>query len=166
LHALYLLSVWLHVFAAAIWVGGTFFLTLVVVPALRGAAPSARAGLLKEAGRRFRNVAWACFSIVLVTGSVNLWVRGVRLADFLRPEWLSSPFGKAVACKLCVFVLVLCVSAYHDFVAGPAATKALREARGTEAERLRARASWLGRGNATLALVLIALGVILVRGWP
>ena len=165
MQALYLFSVWLHILAATAWVGGIFFLVLVVVPWLRSGGTTQAGTFLRETGERFRNVGWACFAIVLVTGTFNLWVRGVRLADFARPEWLSSPFGKTVLLKLGAFVLVLVVSAIHDFVVGPKATAAItRDPRSPEAARFRRRASLLGRLNALLALVLVALAVMIVRG--
>jgi putative copper export protein len=98
---------------------------------------------------------------------VNLAARGVRLADLVDPAWQRSPFGSAVLYKLGVFMCVLGVSAVHDFWLGPRATVVMeRDPRSAHAERLRRTASWLGRTNALLALVLIALGVIIVRGWP
>jgi uncharacterized membrane protein len=164
----YLLSVWLHILAATVWVGGMAFLVLVVVPWLRSSGDRARgASLLRDTGRRFRNVGWTCFAIVLVTGAFNLAARGVRLSDFANPVWLASPFGRAVWCKLGVFAGVLVVSIVHDFGVGPRATAVMeRDPRSPEAEKLRKLASVLGRTNALLALVLVALGVIIVRGWP
>jgi uncharacterized membrane protein len=166
-HAVYLLSVWLHILAAITWIGGMFFLVLVVVPWLR-AGNRARAGtLLRDTGIRFRTVGWACFAIVLVTGTFNLWFRGVRFSDFANAEWRSSPFGHAVEWKLTTFVIVLAVSAVHDFHLGPRATLAVeRDPTSVEAERARRSASLLGRVNVLLALALVALGVIIVRGWP
>jgi putative copper resistance protein D len=35
MHGLYLLSVWLHIMAAVVWIGGTIFLVIVLVPAIR-----------------------------------------------------------------------------------------------------------------------------------
>lgn len=165
MRALYLFSVWLHILAATTWIGGMLFLVLVVVPWLRRGDRAAAGAFLRETGARFRNVGWACFGILLVTGTFNLWVRGVRFSDFTRVEWLSSPFGAVVTLKLGVFAMVLIVSAVHDLVVGPRATLAIdRDARSAETARLRRRASLLGRGNVALALVLVALAVILVRG--
>ncbi|HXS15960.1 MAG TPA: DUF4149 domain-containing protein, partial [Polyangiaceae bacterium] len=164
---LYLLSVWLHILAAMVWVGGMLFLVLVAVPWLRSGQRAQAAAFFRETGPRFRSVGWTCFLVLLSTGSFNLWVRGVRLADFGRAEWLASPFGKTVLLKLSVFALVLVVSAVHDFLVGPRATRAItRDPRSSEAERARRRASTMGRINVVLALVLVALGVVLVRGWP
>lgn len=164
---LYLASVWLHILAATTWVGGMLFLMLVVVPWLRSGGRSQAVVFLRETGERFRSVGWACFGVLVVTGTFNLWVRGVRLADFGRAEWRSSPFGRAVLWKLAVFVVILGVSAVHDFAVGPGATRAISEDPGSaHAEALRRRASLLGRANALLALTIVALAVILVRGWP
>jgi uncharacterized membrane protein len=167
MHTLYVLSVWTHVLAAITWIGGMFFLVLVVVPWLRGRDRATAATFLRETGTRFRNVAWTCFAVLLTTGIANLWMRGVRLENFADSEWLSSPFGHAVVCKLAVFVLALVISAVHDFVVGPRAALAVeQDPRSADAESLRRQASWLGRVNVLLALLLVALGVILVRGWP
>lgn len=164
----YLLSVWLHILAAITWIGGMLFLVLVVVPWLRGGARVDAATFLRETGGRFRTVGWTCFAILLGTGVVNLWARGVRPDDLMDPAWLASPFGRAVLLKLLIFAAVLGVSGIHDFVVGPRATAAIeRQAPGSaEAARLRRQASLLGRLNVFLALCLVALGVILVRGWP
>ncbi|HEX7481091.1 MAG TPA: DUF4149 domain-containing protein [Polyangiales bacterium] len=167
MHVLYLLSVWIHILAAITWVGGMGFLMLVVVPWLRTADRLVAARLMRDTGRRFRTVGWACFGIVLVTGSFNLWVRGVRLESFADAQWRGSPFGEAVQWKLAVFALVLVLSVVHDFFIGPGASAAQQRAPGSaEADRMRRLASWMGRGNALLALVLVALAVALVRGWP
>ena len=89
MHALYLLSVWLHILAATVWIGGMSFLVLVVVPWLRRGGRVEAAAFLRETGERFRNVGWSCFLLLAATGTFNLWVRGVRLSDFGRAEWLT-----------------------------------------------------------------------------
>lgn len=163
----YLLSVWLHLIAAITWIGGMLFLVMVVVPALRSGDRQRAVALMRDAGQRFRGIGWACFGVLLLTGLFNLWFRGVRLAHFADVAWLASPFGHAVAIKLLLFVLVLANSAVHDFWVGPRATLAMQQdPRGAEGERLRRLASYLGRANVVVALLLVLMGVIIVRGWP
>jgi len=167
MHALYLISVWIHILAATVWIGGMLFLVLVVVPWLRKGGSSNPAVFLRESGVRFRNVAWTCFVVLVVTGTFNLWVRGVRLSDFGRTEWLQSAFGETVLVKLGAFLLVLLVSAVHDFLVGPRATTAISlDARSSQARTERRRASVLGRINVLLGLVILAAAVMLVRGVP
>lgn len=164
---LYFASVWLHILAATAWVGGMMFLVLVVVPWLRAGNRKNAGTFLRDTGLRFRNVGWICFGIVLLTGSFNLWVRGVRFASFVDRDWLASPFGHMVMLKLGLFAVVLTISGVHDFAVGPQASRAIQEGPGRpEAEALRRRASLLGRANALLALLLVAIGVAIVRGVP
>ncbi|MGZ3421388.1 MAG: CopD family protein [Polyangiales bacterium] len=167
MHALYLLSVWLHVLAAITWIGGMFFLVLVVVPWLRSGGRANAGVFLRETGLRFRSVGWSCFALLVLTGTFNLWYRGVRLGDFASAAWLSSPFGRAVALKLALFAAVLAISAVHDFSVGPRATVAVeRDPASAETAQLRRRASLLGRANALLALLIVAAAIVIVRGWP
>ncbi len=166
MHALYLLSVWLHILAAIVWIGGMAFLVLVVVPYLRKGDRAKAAALMRDTGSRFRDIGWICFAIVLVTGTFNLWMRGVRVGSFADPAWLRSQLGHAVSLKLAVFTVVLVMSAVHDFVIGPRATRAIvADPRSKEAESLRRAASMMGRANVVFALILVALGVLIVRGW-
>ncbi len=167
MQTLYLVSVWIHILAASIWLGGMAFLVLVLVPWLRR-TPGAPAGtLLSETGRRFRSVGWVCFALLLVTGSFNLSMRGVTLASLSSAVFWATPFGRILLTKLVAFSLVLGVSAIHDFVLGPRATALIaRHPRSREAAASRRHAALLGRVNAILALVLVAAGVMLVRGSP
>lgn len=167
MYTLYIVSVWIHILAAMVWIGGMLFLVLVVVPWLRAGGRVDAGVFLRETGARFRTVGWVCFGVLVLTGSFNLWYRGVRLSDFVNSGWLASSFGKTVLAKLAAFALVLLVSAVHDFVVGPRATAAIAaDPRSAEAQQARRRASILGRVNVLFALVLVAAGVMLVRGVP
>lgn len=167
MHTLYFISVVLHILAATIWIGGIGFLVLVVVPWLRSGGRVAAGTFLRETGQRFRTVGWTCFGVLIVTGTFNLWYRGVRPRHFVDPVWLQSATGSAIALKLAVFALVLAISVVHDFNVGPRATRAIEhDPRGSEAARLRRQASLLGRVNALLALALLVIAVAIVRGWP
>ncbi|MFM2416568.1 MAG: hypothetical protein RL385_1291 [Pseudomonadota bacterium] len=161
----YLISVWLHILAATTWLGGMVFLVLVVVPILRRGDRKSAAALMSASGKRFRSVGWTCFVVLLITGSFNLWWRGVGFAQLFDMTFAARGFGLVMWLKLSVFGLVLILSAVHDFVIGPRATALLQAApAGADAERMRRVASLMGRVTALLALVLFALAVVLVRG--
>lgn len=57
----------LHVLAATIWVGGQLTLA-ALVPALRGLG----AGITATAARRFNQVAWPAFAVLIATGVWNI----------------------------------------------------------------------------------------------
>jgi len=122
MQTLYLFSVWLHILAATTWAGGMLFLVLVVVPWLRAGKREQAGVFLRETGERFRTVGWACFAILIATGTFNLAMRGVRLHDLVDPAWLATGFGRALTWKLALMVAALALSAVHDFRAGLAVT--------------------------------------------
>ena len=166
MHALYLTSVWLHIMAAAVWIGGMVFVALVLVPAThlpeyRSMAPS----LIHVTGVHFRWIGWICLGLLFLTGVFNLFYRGFEWSD-LWSRWLwQDPFVRVVGIKLLVMIMILLLSVLHDFVIGPRATAAWRATPSLpQALRLRRLASWVGRFNLLLALVAVALGIMLARG--
>jgi len=166
---LYLLSVFLHILSAMLWVGGMLFLILVVTPFLKKGERLDSAYFYRNAGTRFRKIAWMGFGVFFVTGVFNLGYRGVRLSDLFRPEWLASPYGKLIATKIGLFLLILLLSAIHDFWIGPAATRAASGEAGADpaaSMKLRKSAALYGRINFLLGLIMVALGVMIVRGLP
>lgn len=167
-HAVYILSVWLHVIAASLWIGGMLFLALVLVPALRK-LPDRRlaAELVRASGRRFRGAGWAALGVLTATGLVNLDMRGIGIAMMADAAFWRSAFGSVLAVKLALIVAILGLSLVHDFLIGPRASVAMaRVPDSSEARRLRRLASWFGRLNLLIALVVAACGVMLVRGRP
>lgn len=154
---LYTGIVFLHIIAAAFWVGGMLFLALVVVPSLRDNPQ--RALLIERMGRRFEYVGVVALLVLLATGLVNLAFRGVTSLDML---W-ASPVGRVGAVKLLLFVLMALVALWHNRVVGQRAV-CLLQAGDPAAERMRRLSLWVGRIILVLALVLMYLGVLLVRG--
>jgi putative copper export protein len=112
----------LHVLAAAVWLGGMLFLALVVVPVTRGLGmvPQQREALFQAVGQRFRIVGWASLAVLLVTGALNLWYRGV---DPLSPALLASPFGRVLIAKLLAVVAMVGATVYHDLSGARAAAR-------------------------------------------
>lgn len=166
MHPLYILSVWLHIIAAAIWVGGMLFLVLIVLPVVRRPEYRPVAGrLIHWVGVRYKNAGWTCFGLLGLTGILNLLGRGATLDQLIDPFFWQTAFGRTLAIKLLLVAAVLLLSAIHDFRVGPRATAAMEAQPGSpEALRLRRQATAIGRANLALSLVILLLAVALVRG--
>ncbi len=166
MRTLYLLSVWIHVLSAIVWIGGSIFLALILVPAMRQSEHrGVAASIVSWTGRRLRAIGWICFALFIVTGTVILGFRGYSWGDLLDGSLFAGPFGEALAIKLIIFAVILILSAIHDFYVGPKATALMREdPQSSRAQKLRRGAIWLGRLNLLLALVTVFLGVMLARG--
>ena len=164
----YLVSVWIHIVAAVVWLGAMTFLALVLVPTLRARGDRhLTAELMHGAGLRLRGVGWTALGILGVTGIFNLGRRGFGLASLASGALWSGPFGHAFALKMLLVLVVVVLSLMHDFWVGPRAGSATAgDPQSQESARLRMAASWLGRLNLLLALVIVMLAVMLVRGWP
>jgi uncharacterized membrane protein len=162
---LYLISVWLHILAAAAWIGGMLFLVAVLVPLLRTPELKPQATALFHAvGTRFRTVGWVALGTLVVTGLFNVTMRGYSLGQLFRGEAFVGRWGMTLALKLAFVTLILTVSAVHDFWLGPRATRLAEEnASAAERERWRRVASYMGRTTFLLSLAVLALAVALVR---
>ena len=160
--SLYYLNVTLHVLAALFWLGGMFFLAVVGAPVLRSVEPpELRRELFRRLGEGYRRAGWMAIGVLVVTGVVNLWYRGVLDSLHEAALW-ATPYGQALAWKLAAVTTMLVVQGIHDFVHGP---RASRVPIGTpEQLRMRSRAAWLARVNALVGVILVFAAVRLARG--
>lgn len=160
---LYYMNVTIHILAALLWLGGMFFLGLVGAPVLRQVDPPAlRARLFSQLGERFRTVGWWAIAVLVVTGVVNLYFRGLLSATFFDGRFWRSGYGVALAWKLGAVILMITFSAIHDFVLGPATGRLTPGSE--EAGRMRKRAAQLARWNAIVGIILVIAAVRLARG--
>ena len=166
MHAIYLFSVWLHILAGVVWIGGMIFLSVILLPVIRRPEFRSAAPLLVHfSGVRFRWVGWLCLVVLVLTGAFNLIYRGVAWEDLQIGDFWRSQFGVILSTKLILVVVVLLLSILHDFFIGPKASALGRANPGSpDALRFRRYASWFGRVNLFLALVIVAFGSMLVRG--
>ncbi len=163
---LYYLSIFLHILSATIWIGGMLFLTLVVAPLLRRADFRHLAGtLLQAAGERFRFWGWICLGTFFVTGLFNASYRLGGLSQLFSSAAWQGGWLKTLAIKFSLFLIIVALSILHDFSIGPRATRLMEnDPNSEETLRLRRQATWIGRINLLLALVIVFLGITLVRG--
>jgi putative copper export protein len=153
---------WLHLLAVVIWVGGMAFLAFVLAPYGRGLPDDQRADLFQSVGRRFSRISWPLILIIAVTGPLSLYFRGVPPAEAIGPLFLSTYYGQAILIKAILFILIVLLSATHDFWIGPRVHRILtglgslpeveREAARRQALLMRRVASYIGRANFILAL--------------
>lgn len=157
--SLYVWSVYVHVLAAIVWAGGMIFLGPIAAPALRRVEPaSTRDEIFLSIGRRFRPVGWVCIALLVVTGLVNLGALGLN--PFRDPSFLLvPPLGHVLLTKLVLVLIVVILSALHDFVWGPRAFALGPES--PEGQRYRRRAIGAARLNVVLVLVIVFLAVAL-----
>jgi uncharacterized membrane protein len=135
--------VWLHVVAAAAWVGGLLYASHLVGPA---AAHGGRESL--DLLTRGRAVAWAAWALLVVTGLENL--RRVGLAS----PWLAA--------KLVAVIALLALAAHRDFAVLPRAVRAVEG--GAEPAAALSGMRTLDRALLLLALAVLFLAVGVVRG--
>ncbi|MGH7322383.1 MAG: hypothetical protein ACRELA_22545 [Candidatus Rokuibacteriota bacterium] len=135
--------VWLHVLAAAVWVGGLLYGSHLVVPGIARGERS-YAALLTRA----RPIAWVALVLLIATGLENL--RHARLDS----SWL-------IAKVLLVLVLVP-LAAHRDFALLPRATRAI--AAGQAAGPALGAIRWIDRILVFAAVAVLFLGVGLARG--
>ena len=100
------IRLFLHVLAATVWVGGQLTLA-AVVPVLRKAG----ADIPRAAARRFNQVAWPAFAVLIVTGIWN--VIAVR-------SQVTGSYETTLVVKLVVVLISGVTAALHARARGPA----------------------------------------------
>src|SRR5690606_16911092 len=134
-----------HVLAATAWIGGMLVFVAAVMPYFRRRPEVEKAAFLDWFGQRFRVISWTAFAVLATTGTFNLWVRGVRLGDFLRPDWHQTTFGQMVMLKLALVAAAVVLTIFHEQMSGSP------------------WARWMGRGLLLVGLAIVAAAVTLVR---
>ena len=165
MQAVYQLSVFLHILAAIIWIGGMLFLAMIVVPVTRQPPFQNISGrFFQEAGVKFRNIGWGCFLLLFITGFLNLSGRFGSMGIMSDGDFWLGAFGSKLAMKISLFVLILVMSAIHDFFVGPRAAQLLMSnPDNPAATKVRQSASWFGRINLLLGLIVVFLAVNMIR---
>ncbi len=151
------LSLWLHLLAAMAWIGGMVLVGVILVPITRGMSDHAlRYDLVGKVGVRFKYLAWASMALLLITGLYS------ALAKILSWDMLlGTGYGKTLLLKGALFLLMIALSAIHDFYLGP---KVVAMGARAASARESAMLSYLARGNLLVGLVVLYLAVSLRKG--
>ena len=101
--SLRLVNLWLHLFAASIWIGVPAFLIILWFPQVRkGIDPVSWEELLLRLGRRYIRWAWLAIEILVLTGIFNLLSIGIDTGFAFPPAFLRRLIAKLVIVLLMV----------------------------------------------------------------
>ena len=108
--------------------------------------------------RRFRRLVWICIAILVLTGIGNVLFYGNTLP--------GSAYMKVLSIKLALVAILVGLGLLHDFVIGPRAGRAMSRdglpPTGTDLLMV-ALASWIGRFNLLLGIVILMIAAALTR---
>ena len=142
-----LASIWLHLVAMAVWIGGLAYQSHVVLPQARRAGDPRVFG---DIARRGRPAVWISVCLVVLTGLYNV----TRLGPLGRV--MESGAGTLLAGKFILVLAMIALGAQRDFaqvprLAHPDASAALKTI------------AWLDRAVLLLAAVVVYLGLAVSR---
>jgi uncharacterized membrane protein len=154
------LLIWLHMLAAVSWIGGTIFLSVVLMPMLRHEPfVSQKAVLIRTTALRFRVVVWGAIAVLLLTGPPLLHQRGIPIAD-------PAGWPMALSVKLGLVAILLLFTVTHDLIIGPRVGRILQiptESRTSSDHAMVAWSPWIARCSLVLTLAVLFAAVVLVR---
>jgi len=137
---LYLVSVFIHIICASIWLGGMFALIIFFIPLRK---ENYFLDIVNKVGNQFKMLGWFILPLLLLTGIFNSFYRG-----FYTLTWL----------KIFLFLIIIIISAIHDFYIGPKATL-------TGDKKLIKFSRIIGRINFILAIIMVLIGILIIRGF-
>ena len=151
---------WLHLTAVVIWLGGMFFMTLVLVPMLRRSTFSQRefSEVIERTVKRFQTISSEAVGIILLTGIFNLINAGLGEFSF------SSAYLQTVATKLLLLVVIIGIQSIQSYrilpklISAPSSDDKL-PAGSNSFDRLRKTTILLSTLNLVLAGCVIYLGL-------
>ena len=140
----------IHLIAAGIWFGGSTALIFVGVPAIRILEGEPRGRAMKELGLRWRPLGYGALGVAAVTGVV-----------LAAREWQhGTAFQVVFWTKVALFLCLVVVSYFHNFVLGPRLQTEIREEREQVTRPTLVVVGWV---SYSLTLSLPILGVALQR---
>ena len=102
------LADWLHLLAAALWIGGMMYIATTYLPTLGGIPAAERIESLLTVLPRYSPLAIAGVAIMTVTGPLNATTRMTSL-----DQLLSTTYGRILIVKVLLVAGLLLTSAYH-----------------------------------------------------
>lgn len=139
-------SGWLHVLAAVIWIGGIASILFAVLPSSRKVLGGETPKLMAEVSRRFTPVANASIGFLALTGLILAFLGQ-------QPNLWSWPFGL----KLLLVMAMFLVHFYRSLLLGPKISRTASETSTASLQKLSLNLVKLNFGIAMVVLFLSAI---------
>ncbi len=154
---------WIHLVAAAIWVGGSLFIGIVFSPLLKTIATSLeeRMQIMIRVGRRFNKIAVPSLIILMATGLYNSHVL------LSKPELLvATSYGIFLIIKIILVVALIIIYAIHVRVIRKDIEEKIMSNQMPEhqIQKLRKKIIILGEITVVLSLAILFLASLLDAG--
>lgn len=152
------LITWIHLVAASIWVGGSIFIGIVLVPMLKTLANTVaeRTILMITIGKRFNKIALPALAVLVATG--------VYKAQFFitSPNTVpNSNYGMILVVKMIVVASVIVLFGIHVKISNISKEQLLaNDTSDSKVTKLRTKIIWIGRiivGQSVAILLFAAL---------
>ena len=152
------LTDWVHLVAAAIWIGGLSHIAWTWLPTLRTGAAELRRDVLRSVFARFGRIALPAFLVVALTGSIN------ALLQLGAPDEIwNSGYGRVLLAKISLVATVALLSYLHAVRLRP---RLVAESSYGDPHRRRERSHRrLLAAEIPAAVAVVALAALLV-GFP
>jgi uncharacterized membrane protein len=167
LSVLLVITMIVHILAIVIYLGGTFFMDLLLVPALNRIPPAQAAIVSQRTGEIFAVTAWITLGLIAASGLTFLYLSGSLGLDlFLRP------YGWLIGAKTFLFLLLVVNGLIMTIGIRPRLNAPLplktteSELKAKQADMMSAASTLnrLIRLNLIIASVAVILGVTLTFG--
>ena len=137
-------SLWIHIAAVVVAIGGSSFVLLVLRPALQAAGSQERERIMERVHARFRVIVWICIGLITLTGLAAAGSLRVLQPDVL----FGTLYGQLLLTKI-VLALILFACALLITLPAPALA------------RFRARAPQYLRMILSIAAIIILIATSL-----
>ncbi len=154
---------WIHLIAAAIWVGGSLFIGIVFSPLLKTMTSSVeeRMQIMIRVGKRFNKIAVPSLIILMATG---LYTSNALIAN---PDLLvSTSYGKFLIVKIILVIALIVTYAVHVRVIRKDVEEKIMSNKMPEPEiqKLRKKIIILGEITVVLSVAILFFASLLDAG--
>ncbi len=156
----------MHILTAVTLVGGMLFLTMTLLPVLRGSRDKAASGAIMTAtAASFNRVGAVSLVVLIVTGFTNAIFKGFGMGVFSASFW-SATYAHTMGAKLIIALALAGLGLYHGGKSGKQVLAAMENAPDDpDTAGMRRKSSFTGRISLVLSLVAVLLGIVMSRGF-